>query len=83
MPIGVATTCNRPWVPVNNKLALKEGLGVVRKLAPEEEEPGVMYKYTLTTGLQTARRVRYVQEVVAYCTHIPTLAKLADEGFFD
>ena len=56
---------------------------MVRKLAPEEEEPGVMYKYTLTTGLQTARRVRYVQEVVAYCAHIPTLAKLADEGFFD
>lgn len=66
-----------------NKLALKEGLGVVKKPVPEEEEPAVSYKLSLTTATSVARRVRYVQEVVAYGAHIPTLAKLADEGFFD
>lgn len=65
-----------------NHLALKEGLGVVRK-PPPEEEPVVTYKYTLTTGASLARRVRYAETVVAYGAHIPTLAKLADEGFFD
>lgn len=64
-----------------NKLALKEGLGVARKPAPKE--PTLSYKFSLTTATSVARHTRYVEEVVAYGAHIPTLAKLADEGFFD
>lgn len=64
-----------------NKLALKEGLGVVRKPAPEE--PTVSHKFSLMTATSVARHARHVEEVVAYGAHIPTLAKLADEGFFD
>lgn len=62
-----------------NDLARKQGLGVLKKLAPDEPEVGFMLKRSLSAP----RRVRYVQEVVEYGAHIPTLAKLADEGFFD
>lgn len=64
-----------------NKLALKEGLGVVRK--PAADEPALSYKFSLATADSLARRTRYVEEVVAYGAHIPTLAKLAGKGFFD
>jgi len=61
-----------------NNLALKEGLGVIQK--PVSDEPRV--SYTLTDALPPPR-TRYTREVVAYGAYIPTLAKLADEGFFD
>lgn len=62
-----------------NNLARKQGLGVVRKRAPDEPEVG----YMLTKSTPTLRHGHYVEAVVEYGAHIPTLAKLADEGFFD
>ena len=61
-----------------NNLARKQGLGVLQKAVPKEPTTGYMSMKSLPTP-----RVRHVQEAVEYGVHIPTLARLADEGFFD
>jgi transposase len=61
-----------------NNIARKHGADVLQKPVPAEPTAG----YMVTKSLP-APRVRYIQEVVEYGAHIPTLAKLADEGFFD
>lgn len=61
-----------------NNVALKQGLGVIQKPASDKPK-GKLHAH----GRTAPPRTRYTREVVAYGAYIPTLAKLADEGFFD